>query len=87
MARSSTPKGDYEGITAPVAAEDDNRNRAESVLSSGVRGGGEEERAGFVPLFVMTNCKDNSCRALGTHNGSPAGPDSIDSFTAVPPPD
>ncbi len=32
--------GGYEGITAPVAAEDDKGNRAQSVPSSGVRAGG-----------------------------------------------
>ncbi len=36
---------------------------------------------GFVPLFVMTNCKDSSCTAVGTADGTPAGPDSTDAFT------
>jgi hypothetical protein len=40
-----------------------------------------EGGSGFVPLFVMTNCKDSSCTAVGTADGTPAGPDSTDAFT------
>jgi hypothetical protein len=38
-------------------------------------------------LFVMTNCKDNSCRAQFSLDGTPVGPDSTDTFTNVAPPD
>jgi hypothetical protein len=39
--------------------------------------------AGFVPLFVMTNCSNPSCTATGTLDGSPAGPDSTDVFSST----
>jgi len=34
----------------------------------------------FHPFFVQTDCADNSCDAVGTPDGSPAGPDSTDVF-------
>jgi hypothetical protein len=37
----------------------------------------------FAPLFVMTNCTDNSCGARGTTDGSSAGPDSTDVFSSA----
>jgi hypothetical protein len=60
--------GDYEGLAARIP-------RPEPGL------GVELEE--FVPLFVMTNCTDNSCRAQGTLDGSPAGPDSTDTFSSA----
>lgn len=60
--------GDYEGLAARIPRPD---------ASLGV------ELEEFVPLFVMTNCSDNSCRAQGTLDGSPAGPDSTDAFSSA----
>jgi hypothetical protein len=65
--------GDYMGLAARVPAHEQEQS------ATGQREGGGG--AGFVPIFVMTNCKDNSCRAQGTLDGSPAGPDSTDVFT------
>jgi hypothetical protein len=65
--------GDYMGLTAKVQD------------TSGDQSGpnqDEEPGGGFVSLFVMTNCQDNSCRAVGTHDGTSAGPDSTDAFSA-----
>ncbi len=53
-------------------------------ISAGER---EGSATGFVPIFVQTNCRDNSCRAQGTTDGSPAGPDSTDVFTRGSPSD
>jgi hypothetical protein len=47
----------------------------------GSKGKQGEGGTGFAPLFVMTNCKDSSCTAVGTSDGTPAGPDSTDAFT------
>ncbi len=50
--------------------------------SAAQAGGREDDGAGrFVPIFVMTNCKDTSCTAQFTMDGSPKGPDSTDTFT------
>lgn len=48
--------GDYEGLAARIGRE-------ASGPSSSIGQDNGEGSAGFVPLFVMTNCKDNSCRA------------------------
>jgi hypothetical protein len=67
--------GDYEGLAARVQSDRENRD------------GSRKADAGFVPLFVMTNCSDNTCRAQGTLDGRPAGPDSTDVFTGGSSPD
>ncbi len=68
--------GDYMGLAARVSAgEGGSRQNAANQASN------EDGSRGFVPLFVMTNCADNSCKAQGTLDGSPAGPDSTDVFT------
>jgi hypothetical protein len=64
--------GDYMGLAARVPAPGREQQ-------AGERDGGGG--AGFVPIFVMTTCADNSCRAQGTLDGSPAGPDSTNVFT------
>jgi hypothetical protein len=69
--------GDYMGLAAAVPAPD--REQQGSMRDGG---GG----TGFVPIFVMTNCTDNSCLAQGTHDGSPLGPDSTNVFTGGVPP-
>jgi hypothetical protein len=81
--------GDYEGLTARVPALDrENQDQAQNAQNgTSIQDAGGNGRGGFVPQFVMTNCKDNSCRAVGTLNGRPAGPDSTDVFTSVSPPD
>ena len=66
--------GDYMGLAAAIA------NQQGGGGQTG-QNGGQGEESGFTPLFVMTNCSDNSCRALGTPAGTPAGPDSTDAFT------
>jgi hypothetical protein len=63
--------GDYIGLAARSAATEPEKFAGES------EGGGST----FVPLFVMTNCADNSCRAQGTIDGTARGPDSTDAFT------
>jgi hypothetical protein len=60
--------GDYIGLAALIPRPDANL---------------AVELEEFVPLFVMTNCTDNSCRAQGTLDGSPAGPDSTDAFSSA----
>jgi hypothetical protein len=71
--------GDYMALAARIAAPEGESGRAASARSAGSR---ENEGArGFTPIFVMTNCRDNSCRAQGTLDGSPAGPDSTDVFS------
>jgi hypothetical protein len=65
--------GDYMAIAALASAHE----QVQPATSQREGGGG----ASFVPIFVMANCKDNSCRAQGTLDGSPAGPDSTDVFT------
>ena len=72
--------GDYEGLAARIGRE-------ASGPSSSIGQDNGEGSAGFVPLFVMTNCKDNSCRAQFSLDGTPVGPDSTDTFTNVAPPD
>jgi hypothetical protein len=81
--------GDYEGLTARVPALDrDNQDQAQSAQNgTSIQDQGGNGMGGFVPLFVMANCKDNSCRAVGTPDGTPAGPDSTDAFTRVSSPD
>jgi hypothetical protein len=77
--------GDYEGLTARVPALDrDNQDQGQNAQNgTSIQDQGGNGMGGFVPLFVMANCKDNSCRAVGT----PDGPDSTDTFTRVSPPD
>lgn len=57
----------------------------------GLAAGAASDRDGrvgrFVPLFVMTNCTNNSCRAQGSLDGRPMGPDSTDAFTRGSPAD
>lgn len=68
--------GDYMGLAAKLGVGEN---------QSGEQTGGnnsEGEGTGFVPLFVMTNCTDTSCAAVGTPDGTPAGPDSTDAFTS-----
>jgi hypothetical protein len=84
--------GDYEGLAARVPAlENDNgdrsQNRQSTQNASSLQDGEGGGLGGFVPLFVMANCRDNSCKAKGTSDGTPAGPDSTDTFTSVSPPD
>jgi hypothetical protein len=81
--------GDYEGLAARVPALDrENEDQAQNARrGTFIQDEGGDGMGGFVPLFVMTNCRDNSCRAMGTADGSPKGPDSTDAFTSVPPPD
>jgi len=67
--------GDYMGLAAKIAADE---KSGQQVAGDGDEGGD----AGFVPIFVMTNCTDNSCAAVGTADGTPAGPDSTDAFTS-----
>jgi hypothetical protein len=76
--------GDYEGLAALIGREARTSVGAQSASRIGDNGEGS---AGFVPLFVMTNCKDNSCRAQFSLDGTPVGPDSTDTFTNVAPPD
>lgn len=76
--------GDYEGLAALIGREARTSVGAQSATRIGDNGEGS---TGFVPLFVMTNCKDNSCRAQFSLDGTPVGPDSTDTFTNVAPPD
>jgi hypothetical protein len=59
--------GDYIGLAALTGSQEGDHQG--------------EGGSGFVPLFVMTNCKDSRCTAVGTADGTPAGPDSTDAFT------
>jgi hypothetical protein len=68
--------GDYMGLAAPIGNQGGDGATAQKV--------GQADESGFTPLFVMTNCRDNSCRAVGTPDGTPAGPDSTDAFTRAP---
>jgi hypothetical protein len=81
--------GDYEGLTARVPALDrDNQDQGQNAQNgTSIQDQGGNGMGGFAPLFVMANCKDNSCRAVGTPDGAPAGPDSTDTFTRVSSPD
>jgi hypothetical protein len=67
--------GDYIGLAAQIGGE---QNGPQNGSTNGEDNGG----AGFVSLFVMTNCRDNSCAAVGTADGTPAGSDSTDAFTS-----
>jgi hypothetical protein len=82
--------GDYEGLAARVPAlEEDNGDQSQNGQTgqnASIQDGGVG-LGGFIPHFVMANCRDNSCRAVGTPDGTPAGPDSTDVFTSVSPPD
>jgi hypothetical protein len=72
--------GDYEGLTARVPnLEAENGNS----LQAGRVGGDDDAGSGFIPLFVMTRCADNTCVARGTLDGAPAGRDSTDAFTNI----
>jgi hypothetical protein len=62
--------GDYTGLATAIG------NQEGQNASQG-------EESGFTPLFVMTNCTDNRCKAVGTPDGTPAGPDSTDAFTTA----
>ena len=73
------------GLAARIAASRDESEGATSARSAADRESGGAK--GFVPIFVMTNCRDNSCRAEGTLDGSPAGPDSTDVFSRASPSD
>ena len=79
--------GDYERLAALIGREARASVGAQSASRIGDNGDNGEGSAGFVPLFVMTNCKDNSCRAQFSLDGTPVGPDSTDPFTNVAPPD
>ena len=68
--------GDYMGLTAKVPALQD-----ESGNQQGSQSGDEEPGGGFVSLFVMSNCRSNSCAAQGSPDGTPVGPDSTDAFS------
>jgi hypothetical protein len=68
--------GDYMGLAAKLPAVQD-----VSGDQTGPNYNDDGNGNGFVPLFVMTNCQDNSCRAVGTPDGAPAGPDSTDAFS------
>jgi hypothetical protein len=72
--------GDYVGLAVRVPALGSG-NGSSGANADGQNGGDEQGGAGFLPLFVMTNCADNSCLAQGTLDGTPAGPDSTDAFT------
>jgi hypothetical protein len=68
--------GDYMGLAARMGvAQNQNSN-------TNNEGDGD---GGFVPLFVMANCANNSCAAVGTSDGTPAGPDSTDAYTTSRP--
>ena len=69
--------GDYMGLAAKIGVGE---NQSGEQASSGNNNKGEG--TGFVPIFVMTNCTDNSCTAVGTPDGTPTGPDSTDAFTS-----
>jgi hypothetical protein len=69
--------GDYIGLAAKIGVGE---NQSGEQTTGG--NNNEGEGTGFVPIFVMTNCTDNSCAAVGTPDGTPAGPDSTDAFTS-----
>jgi hypothetical protein len=81
--------GDYEGLAARVPAPDrDSEDEAQNAQSgTSIQDAVGSGLGGFVPQFVMANCRDNSCAAQGTLDGSPKGPDSTDVFTSVSSPD
>jgi hypothetical protein len=66
--------GDYVGLATAAGQEGGDQTGQH---------GGEGQQGEFSPLFVMTNCKDTSCTAVGTPDGTPAGPDSTDAFTTT----
>jgi hypothetical protein len=63
--------GDYQGLTARVPAPE-NAGQSRQDSSAG----------GFVALSVSTRCRGNSCRAQGSLDGTPVGPDSTDAFSS-----
>ena len=65
--------GDYEGLAA----------RIPNLREGDQRSGPDDSGTGFVPLFVMSNCANNSCVAQGSLDGSPVGPDSTDAFSVA----
>jgi hypothetical protein len=65
--------GDYMGLAAKPGVGQDHAGNANNQ---------EDGNGGFVPLFVMSNCTNNSCAAVGTGDGTPAGPDSTDAYTS-----
>jgi hypothetical protein len=70
--------GDYMGITAKVPAlQDESGDQLGNQTNDGGKPG-----AGFVSLFVMSNCRSNSCAAQGSSDGAPVGPDSTDAFSS-----
>lgn len=74
--------GDYMGLAAKVG----NPGSETAGNQVGPNGGGGQQSgsndSAFVTLFTMTNCADISCTAVGTVDGSPAGPDSTDTYTS-----
>jgi hypothetical protein len=68
--------GDYMGLAAKVPALQD-----ESGNQQGNQHSDEGSGSGFVSLFVMTNCRNNSCKAQGSLDGTPVGPDSTDAYS------
>jgi hypothetical protein len=72
--------GDYMGLAARVPAlQDESGNQQGSNRNAEE---GEGHGRGFVSAFVMTNCMDNSCKAVGSPDGTPLGPDSTDVFSS-----
>jgi hypothetical protein len=65
--------GDYMGLAAKPGVGQDHAGNANNQ---------EDGNGGFVPLFVMSNCANNRCAAVGTSDGTPAGPDSTDAYTS-----
>jgi hypothetical protein len=69
--------GDYMGLAAEVPALEE-----ESGDHSANRNNEEGAGGGFVSQFVMSNCRNNSCAAQGSPDGTPVGPDSTDAFAS-----
>jgi hypothetical protein len=67
--------GDYMGLAAKIGVGQEQGSNP---------GNGGDSEGGFVPLFVMANCANRSCTAVGTSDGTPAGPDSTDAYTSRP---
>jgi hypothetical protein len=68
--------GDYIGLAAQIAVQGDQGGQTTG-------GSDSENGSGFVALFVMSNCVDNSCAAVGTPDGKPSGPSSTDVFVSL----
>jgi hypothetical protein len=69
--------GDYMGIAAKVPALQEESGDQQSIGNNDVGRGG-----GFVSLFVMSNCRNSTCVAQGSPDGTPIGPDSTDAFSS-----